>query len=128
MSRIVHITLVCLLLLSMQSQLPWAHRHESLSPLELAAHLRQFHAGTPATNIPQSWHVHRSSAMLVDPALDRAEEIDELSGSRNSVGLAAFHYQASSGADLLGRSSSRRQFCERSTPLPLFQVYQSLLI
>ncbi|EAQ82730.1 hypothetical protein [Blastopirellula marina] len=128
MIRIVHITLVCLLLLSMQTQLPWAHRHESLAPLELAAHLQQFHAGTPATNIPHGWHVHRASAMLVDPALERTEDFAGLDAGANCGGLAAWRRQISSSADQLGRNAAQQTFCRQSTPLPLFQVYQSLLI
>lgn len=128
MHRLLHITLVSLLLLTLQSTPMWAHRHESLSPQELAVHLLQYHAGTPAPLIPQGWHVHRSAVQLIDPALERRAETNLASEGLDSPDQLLTNCQHSSAGEATHADAHARFDSERFASLPLFRIYQSLLI
>jgi hypothetical protein len=68
--------LVCLLLVAAgQVPLPWSHCHDSLTPEELAAHLKKFHQGCPPSESPSDWHFHFSSLDLADPEKESAGSV-----------------------------------------------------
>lgn len=127
MHRWLYITFLLLLAGAMQSPRAWTHRHETLSPQELAMHLRLFHAGAAATEIPQSWHVHRTAPQLGD--LEFEQRFEEAA----SLGADLFCNRLAQQAEIFYASPRYGdQHVDRApgsaTQLPLFRVYQSLLI
>ncbi|PQO35163.1 hypothetical protein C5Y97_14535 [Blastopirellula marina] len=127
MHRWFYIAFLLLLAVAMQSPKAWTHRHEMLSPQELAIHLRLYHAGVPASETPHSWHVHRSAPQVGDLEFEqRVEEATSQSADLFCNRIAQRH-ESCDACPRTGDLPVTRHSDLGGRP-PLYCVYQSLLI